>query len=199
MSFFYLVIGIILIAISCSRMVKTFSNKEWRFPLLEIDFILLEQKNPKIKKGGSSIFKKQTIYSLIFTFCIFIIGYWLIFSYIKWAFIILFIILLWLLRGVYQIILPMYSKKIRILNYLYSPYLFAWRRDHLSEYTDRQIMDAICAACKINSKEIVSSEMELKDFLLALCQKTRPRYEYEQYPKVLEKSISEANNLVWQG
>lgn len=186
-------------------MLKTFSAKEWRFPLLEIDFIIIEQKNPKVKKGGSSIFKQQTIYSLIFTICLFAAGSWIILrssvliNYRIWVFIVLFIILLWLSRGAYQVMVPMYSKKIRLLNYLYSPYLFAWRRDHLSEYIDQQIADAICMACEIDSKEIVTSEMELKDFLLTLCRKTRPKYEYEQYPKVLEKSISQANDLVWRG
>ena len=205
MPIFYLVIGIILIFISCSRMLKTFSAKEWRFPLLEIDFILIEQKNPKIKKGGSSFFKQQTIYSLILTMCLFAAGSWIILSssvlmnYRIWVFIVLLIILLWLSRGAYLVIVPMYSKNIRLLNYLYSPYLFAWRRDHLSEYTDQQIADAICIACGIYGKEIVTSEMELKEFLLALCQKTRLKYEYEQYPKVLEESISQADNLVWRG
>ncbi|MCK5762514.1 MAG: hypothetical protein KAH05_00180 [Clostridiales bacterium] len=93
----------------------------------------------------------------------------------------------------------MYSKKIRLLNYLYSPYLFAWHRDHLSEYTDQNISDAICIACSIEGKEILTSEMNLKEFLLALCLKTRPKFEYNQYPKVLEKSISQADNLVWRG
>ncbi len=205
MPIFYLIIGIILIVISCSRMLRTFSAEEWRFPLIEIDFILIEKKNPKIKKGGSSIFKQQTIYSVIFTMCLFAAGSWTIIRYSVLTnyrigvFIVLLIILFWLSRGAYQVIVPMYSQKVRLLNYLYSPYLFAWRRDHLSGYTNQQIADAICIACGIDGKEIVTSEMELKEFLLTLCQKIRPKYEYAQYPKVLEESISQANNLVWRG
>jgi hypothetical protein len=185
-------------------MLKTFSANEWRFPLLEIDFILLAQKNPKVKKGGSSIFKKQTISSLIFSICLFVAGSWIILSssilinYRLWVFIVLFIILLWLSRGVYQVIIPMYSKKIRLLNYLYSPYIFAWRRDHLSEYTDRQIADAICVACGINNKDLFTSDLGLKEFLIALCHKTRPKFESKQYPEIIEKSISQANDLIWR-
>lgn len=186
-------------------MSRIFRQKEWRFPLLEIDFILLEQKYERVKKGGAAIFKNQTLFSLMLTVLSFGLGTFLILrspiirSFRLIILVILAIVLLWLIRGIYQTITPMYSKKIRLLNYLYSPYFWAWRRDHLSEFSDNQIAGAICIACGIESGGLLAEAVKLEDFLLILCKQTRPQFEYDKYPDVLEKSKEIANKLKWLG
>jgi hypothetical protein len=102
-----------------------------------------------------------------------------------------------LLKGLIGLFRTAYSPKIRLLNYLYSPYVFAWRRDHWSEYTDEQIADAICSAVGINPRTIQVEEMTIDNFLLALCQKTRPQHERDEYPKVLKNLHEQASAMAW--
>jgi len=192
-------IGLVLMAIGIIGIYTGFSANEWREPLIEIGFILAESKNPRLKKLNSELKTKGTVGMLFILFLYILGGIIVLVQYHKtWVMILIGIIFLLLLKGVMGLIKSKYSKNLRLLNYLYSPYLFAWRRDKLKEYTDQQITNAICIACGIDSKEILTSNMELNDFLLVLCQKTRPKYEYEQYPEVLEKSIAQANDLIWQ-
>lgn len=196
---FYTAIGFILIIISFLKIKKLFSSAVWRFPLLEIDFILLEKHNSNIKKGGVNIFKRQKLYSIFFNIFIFSIGSLLIFKNLKWMSIMPLIASLWIISAIFKILISMYSKKTRLINYLYSPYLHAWRRDHLSKYSDKQIEIAICIACGIDYKEIVNNDMNLEEFLLILCKKTRSAHEYEKYSESLKASLEQAESLKWLG
>ena len=86
-----------------------------------------------------------------------------------------------------------------LLNYLYSPYLLAWRRDHLSDYSDEQLATAICEASGVDINQLSISDMTLDNFLIELCVRTRSDYESEQYPDILKKLHEEADGMVWNG
>lgn len=191
--------GILFVVISCVRIMKLFEKNEWRMSLLELNLVIKEQDNSNIKTGAIKIFQNQVMFSLLITLLFFFIGTYLVFTQWLWFGIIAAIIFIWIIIGIYQTISTLYSKKNKLLNYLYSPYLFAWKKDHLSEYSDTQIAKAICKICGISSSEIIDENVEIKDFLKSLCEKTRPQHEYEQYDKVIENSIEEANKLKWIG
>ena len=112
--------------------------------------------------------------------------------------IVLGILLLWLLKGAYGLIRAFYSRKTRLLNYLFSPYLFSWRRDHLSEYSDQEIAAAVCRVCNIHDNSLIQENTNLKDFLIALHQKTRPPIEHDAYPKILEENIGQAEQMIYR-
>lgn len=192
-----IMIGLLLMIVSFSAIHVAWRANEWREPLLEISNILMEEENPKLKQLNSRLKMKGTL-GFVFIFSLYILGglIVLIKYHQIWLVIIVCIIFLWLLKSVIGLIRAKYSVKIRLLSYLYSPYLFAWRRDFLKEYTDAQITLAICKACEVDSKEIVESDMDLKTFLLALHKHTRPQCEHEKYPQILEEVIVRGANMV---
>jgi hypothetical protein len=102
-----------------------------------------------------------------------------------------------IIKGVVNLIRSKYSRKIRLLNYLYSPYLFAWRRDHLLGYTDEQIASAICEASGVDFNGLSIPSNNLDQFLIELCNRTRPKNEVEQYPEVLKKRHKIAEDMAW--
>ena len=115
-----------------------------------------------------------------------------------WVFIVAGLAGIFLLKGLIGLFRAAYSPKIRLLNYLYSPYVIAWRRDHWSEYTDKQIANAICLAAGISPDTIEVDDRTLDGFLLALCRKTRPKQENDEYPNVLKKLHDQASGMKWR-
>jgi len=109
--------------------------------------------------------------------------------------IVLGIFLLWLLKGVYELIRTLHSRETRLLNYLFSPYLLAWRRDHLSEYSNQEIASTICRVCNIRDNSMIQENMNLKDFLITLHRKTRPSKEHNEYPEILKVNIAQAEQM----
>jgi hypothetical protein len=180
-------------------MLGFFSKNEWRAPLLELSAEL--EKNQAIKDSQSGA-KKRGFSVVIFFMTLFIIGGVILLrspifqNYKNVLLIVLAVLLLWLLKGSYELFRAFYSKKTRLLNYLFSPYLFAWRRDHLSQYSDQEIAAAICRVCKIHDDSLIQGIRDLKDFLIALHRKTRPIREHESYPDILNENISQAERMI---
>jgi len=197
MVIFTLVVGIILIIFSMVSMSGFFSKNEWRAPLLELSSELKGGVWKKIQLGV----RRRGLSLVIFFLVLFSIGGVIILrlsilqNYKNIILIILGIFLLWLLKGVYELIRTLYSRGTRLLNYLFSPYLFAWRRDHLSEYSDQEIASAICRVCNIRDNSILQENMNLKDFLIALHHKTRPSKEHNEYPEILKENIAQAEKM----
>ena len=203
MTIFILGIGIILIIFSMVSMSGFFSKNEWRASLLELSFELSYERNKKlIYKELRSGTKRRGLFLAIFFLILFGVGGNIILrspilqNYKIIVLIALGILLFWLLKGTYELIKAFYSRKTRLLNYLFSPYLFAWRRDHLSEYSDQEISAATCRVCNIHDNSLIQEKMNLKDFLIALHRKTRPSIEHEAYPKILEENMSEAERMM---
>lgn len=193
-------IGVILIIFSIVSVFGFFSKNEWRASLLELNSELeggLSKKlQPGVRYRGSSF--------AIFFLILFGIGGMIILvspilqNYKNVILIVLGIILLWLLKGAYGLIRAFYSKKTRLLNYLFSPYLFAWRRDHLSEYSDREIAAGICRVCNVHDDSLIQGNTNLKDFLIALHRKIRPSIEHSSYIKILEENIGQAEQMIYR-
>lgn len=194
-----IVIGVIFIIFSIVSMSGFFSKNEWRAPLLELSSELeggaLKIMLPSIRRRG--------LFLVILFLVLFGIGGVIILrslilqNYKNIILIVLGILLLWLLKGAYELIRTFYSRKTKLLNYLFSPYLFAWRRDHLIEYSDQEIASAICRVCNIHDNSSILENTNLKDFLIALHHKTRPSREHKTYPKVLEENIAQAEQMVY--
>ncbi len=194
-----IVIGVIFIIISIVSMSGFFSKNEWRASLLELSSELeggvLKKMQPGVKRSGLSL--------VIFFLVLFSIGGVIILrslilqNYKRIILIVLGTLLLWLLRGAYELIRTFYSRKTKLLNYLFSPYLFAWRRDHLIEYSDQEIALAICTICNIHDNFLIQENTNLKDFLIALHRKMRPSWEHKTYPKILEENIAQAEQMVY--
>ncbi len=195
-----IVIGIILAVIGYLGIQSVWEKNEWRYPIFEIRGVLEREKKPKIVEIVS-MKKQRGACAVIVSFVVYLTGigivYWRTTSI--WTAIVAAAVSLWLLYGVISLFRAAYSPKIRLLNYLYSPYVLAWRRDHWSEYTDSQIARAICQVVGIDANTIVVDRMTIDDFLLALCKRTRPQYEIDEYPKVLIKLHDRASNMVWNG
>ena len=198
MTILILAIGIILIIFSIVSMCSFFSKNEWRDSLLEISSELKGEPYKKLQSGV----KRRGLSLVIFFLILFGIGGTIILkspilqNYKNIILIVLGIFLFLLLKGAYGLIKASYSRKTRLLNYLFSPYLFAWRRDHLSEYSDEEIATAICRTCDIHDNSLIKENTNLKDFLIALHRKTRPSIEHDAYPKILEENISQAEQMV---
>ena len=192
--------GIILIIFSMVSISGFFSKNEWRAPLLELTAELKgghwKEEQPGVRRRGVSL--------VIFFLVLFSVGGSIVFrssllqNYRNIVLIVLGILLLWLLKGTYGLIRAFYSRKTRLLNYLFSPYLFAWRRDHLSEYSAQEIAAAICRVCNIHDNSLIQENTNLKDFLIALHRKTRPSVEYEAYAKILEEDIAQAGQMIYR-
>jgi len=130
MSILPLAIGIILIIFSMVSIYGFFSKNEWHVSLLELSAELKGwwKVQPRMRRRG--------LFLTIFFLILFGIGGVLILrspilqNYKNIILIVLGVLLLWLLKGAYGLMRTFYSRKTRLLNYLFSPYLFAWRRDH---------------------------------------------------------------------
>jgi hypothetical protein len=181
MVIFTLVMGIIFIIFSIVSISGFFSKNEWRAPLLELSSELKGGVWKKIQPGV----RRRGLSLVIFFLVLFSIGGVIILQSS-----------IWLLKGVYELIRTLYSRKTRLLNYLFSPYLFAWRRDHLSAYSDQEIASAICRVCNIQDNSIIQENMNLKDFLIALHRKTRPSREHNEYPEILKENIAQAEQMI---
>jgi len=190
--------GMLLVIIGFVGIHIGWKANEWREPIMEIEHILMERKSPKVRKLHSQLKTKGTI-AILFILFLYVLGS--IFIYIEhpfvWLLILEILVFVWLTKGVVSLIISTYSRKIRLLNYLYSPYLFAWRRDHLSGYTDEQIASAICEASGVDFNQLSISGNNLDQFLIELCNRTRPKHEVEQYPEVLKQRHKIADDMVW--
>ena len=199
MSILTIAIGLFFLIFSIVSMSVFFSKNEWRAPLLELSSELeggiLKKMQPGVKRRGLSL--------VIFFLVLFGIGGVIILrslilqNYKNIILIVLGILLLWLLKGAYELIRTLYSRKTKLLNYLFSPYLFAWRRDHLIEYSDQEIASAICRVCNIHDSSLILENKNFKDFLIALHLKTRPSWEHKTYPKILEENIAQAEQMTY--
>ena len=147
--------------------------------------------------------RRRGLYLVIFFLVLFNIGGAIILilpilqNYKNIILLVLGIFLLWLLKGAYELIRTFYSRKTRLLNYLFSPYLFAWRHDHLSAYSDQDIASAICRVCSIQDNSFIQENTDLKDFLIALHRKTRLFRGKKAYPKILEENIAQAEQMIY--
>jgi len=165
-------IGISLVIFSMISMLHWFALDEWKAPLLEPSSELkgLKELQSGVRRCGASV--------PIFFIILFGLGATLILkspileNYRNFILIILVILLAWSLKGAYELVKTTYSKKARLLNYLFSPYLFAWRRDRLSKYSDQEIAIAILSVCNIHDNSLIQEDMDLTEFLIALHKKT---------------------------
>jgi hypothetical protein len=135
-----LITGIILMIIAIFGVRSVWSKNEWRIPVFEVDAALNRSTNPKMAEIKSGA-KKRTTIGVSILFLLYLIGAALIyFQYSHlWVLILAMLVALWLLKAVVGLFKAGYSRKVRLLNYLYSPYILAWRRDHWSDYSDEQI------------------------------------------------------------
>ena len=194
------IIGILLVIISFIGIHSFWRSNEWREPLFVIIGILKREENPKVAEFYMQS-KRRGVFSTIFLLILYLLGAVLV--YIKnpfiWILIVELLVLIWLVKGVIGLIRACSSKKIRLLNYLYSPYLLAWRRDHLSLYSDEQVAAAICEASGIDANQLSISGKTLDQILIELCKHIRPKHEAEQYPEALTKLHEQADGMVWSG
>ncbi|MFA5755017.1 MAG: hypothetical protein WC909_01465 [Candidatus Paceibacterota bacterium] len=187
------IIGMLFIFFSIMLMYHYFSQTEWRIPLLELSSEIeggfLKKNRPGARFRGVSV--------SIFLLFLFMFGSVLVLrtpflkSYYNIALIVLGIVLFWFLKGAYELFKASYSKKVRLLNYLYSPYLLVWRRDFLKEYNDYEIITAILKVCDIQDSHLLKEGLDLKSFLIELHKKTMPNDNQERYLKNLEDNFSQ--------
>ncbi|TET46837.1 hypothetical protein E3J62_03140 [candidate division TA06 bacterium] len=194
------VIGFVLMVVNFLGIHAFWRRNWWRQPLLEIDYILMVKRNPRLRNLNALLKRKGTVATLFFFF-LYALGAALVIIRFNrlWASILIGLISLWMAHDVFIILVSKYSPKIRLRSYLYQPYFLAWRRDNLSEYTDEEVELAVCKACKIDPELIVTGEMDLSTFLLTLHKETMPEPEHQRYPEILEQLKSRAANLVWMG
>lgn len=196
-----------LVAIAFALMVVNFVSIHrfwrknwWRQPLLEIDYVLMVERNPRLSNLNALLKRKGTIATFFFLFLYSLGAALVIIRFNRlWASILIGLISLWMGHDVFIILVSKYSPKIRLRSYLYQPYLLAWRRDNLSEYTDEEVELAVCKACRIDPELVLTREMDLSTFLLTLHRETMSEREHQKYPKILEELKSRAANLVWMG
>jgi len=195
-----LVAGIVIVIISILGIRGIWSKNEWRIPIMEVNSELKRSTDPKMAEVTSDAKKAARIgVSVLFLF--YLIGAALIYSRYSrlWFLILASLAAIWLLRAVGGLYRAGYSRKVRLLNYLYSPYILAWRRDHWAGYSDEQIAVSICNAVGIDANTIEMDEMTLNNFLTALCRKTRPQDEFDKYPNILSGLQEQAKGMVWTG
>lgn len=190
------IIGILLAVISIAGINSAWRANEWREPLLHVSAILKREQNEQLAHFYSQARKRGTFLSL-FLLLLYLIGAILISTRhtAVWLIILELIIFLWLTKAVVGLLRAAYSPSVRLLNYLYSPYLLAWRRDHWSLYNDEQIANAICRASGIAPQTLFVHGMTLDDFLLALCNHARPENEAQLYPDVLKQLHTETDGM----
>ena len=195
-----LIIGIILALIGAIGINGLWSKNEWRIPVFEVSSALERVANPQVSEMHSG-FKRGVATMVVILYGLYLAGACLL--YVRhtraWLLVVVCLIALWLLKAVVGLVRAGYSRKVRLLNYLYSPYVLAWRRDHWSDFTYQQIAAAICEAAGIDASNIKAEEDSLDSFLLALCRHARPAYESERYPKMLEDLKQQAAQMVWGG
>ncbi|MFH1068137.1 MAG: hypothetical protein V1794_00830 [Candidatus Glassbacteria bacterium] len=192
--------GIVLAILGIAGINGIWRKNEWRYSIFEICRYLELKTNLKVSQHYANFKKNGTIMTLIFLL-LYVSGAVLIYGEYpkKWILIIEIVLLLWLSKAVVSLFRAAYSKKIRLLNFLYSPHILAWRRDHWSEYSDEQIAVAICQASGLDSSEIITNISTLDNYLITLCRQTRPEQEAIAYPKVLEKLHAQAERMIWNG
>ena len=194
-----IIIGIALITISIALLQSAFSKDEWYAPLMELTSKLrYEGTEPYVGYKRRSIISVIILFILFGVGCILVLRSPLIERYRTIGLIILGLLSIWFLKGFYEIIRAFLSKKVRLLNYLFSPYLFAWRRDRLIKYSDKEIALAILKACNIKGDSLIKEEIKLKDFLIALHGKTMQasKQDSKAYLGLLEENIQKAERMV---
>ena len=117
-----LITGIILMIIAIFGIRSVWSKNEWRMPVFEVEAVLNRRTNPKMAEIISGA-KRRTIIGVSILFLLYLIGATLIyFQYSHlWVLILAMLVALWLLKAVVGLLKAGYSRKVRLLNYLYSP------------------------------------------------------------------------------
>lgn len=169
------------------------SRNEWRVALWDL--------NAELSGISFASEKRNLLFAAVFFNVLFGVGVAIILrvvtpsSHRNIRLLVLGILLVWLLKGSYVLIRALDSAKTSLLNYLFSPYLFAWRRDYLSKYSDEQIAIATCRICNIHDTSFIEENTSLKDFLVALHRETRAATKHDFYPKVLQENIALARRV----
>lgn len=185
--------GIVLVVSSKVSMSRLSSRNEWRVPLWDL--------NAELNGISFASEKRNLLFAAVFFYVLFgvrlatILGVVTPSSHRNIPLLVLGILLVWLLRGSYVLIRPLDSAKTSLLNYLFSPYLFVWRLDYLSKYSDDQIAIATCRICNIHDTSFIDENTSLKDFLVALHRKTRAAIEHDFHPNVLQENIALARRV----
>lgn len=190
-------IGIFLAVISMVSIYTAWGANEWREPLLYVSAIFKRQQNEQVTRLYSEARRREAILHILMLL-LYIGGAILISTRFPadWFLTVEFIGFVWLAKAVMALLRTAYSSHVRLLNYLYSPYLLAWRRDSWSSYSDDQIANAICEASGIDPQKLSIQGTTLDDFLVALCRHARPEHEAQRYPDVLKELHAEANGMV---
>lgn len=100
-----------------------------------------------------------------------------------------------LFKNLFEYILLYFSKKYWIKKIVLSPYFFAWRRDHLKEFDDLDIIKSINQLCAINLKDINYSSIEEYFTLIA---EENLRIEKTDYSKILIDNKNKAALLKYE-
>lgn len=194
-----MIIGIILTVIGIISLKSFFSKNEWRAPLIELSAEL--EENIQIKNHKKSI-KYNSLYLIVFFITLYSVGTYLVLtskaipSEFGYYILLIYVFISYLfVKGVFEIFLAFFSTKTWLKNYLYSPYFFAWRRDHLSKYSDNQIARAIIIVCKIKKPTKLEDNTDIIEFLINLHRATRPKKEFEYFPSLLELNRRQAENM----
>jgi len=189
-------VGILFMITSIIGVWQDWRLNEWRQPLVYATGILKSEKDKDYADFYSAWRRRGTMLG-IFLLVLYAIGATLVLAEFRawWVIAVEVLVFAWLVKGVIGCLKGAYSKKVRLLNYLYSPYLLAWRRDRWSRYTDREVANALCVASGIDLEALGVREGTLDDFLIALCRHTRPTHEAQVYPNVLHELRAEANTM----
>ncbi len=189
------VVGIGLIIISQYAATKFFSMNEWRCPLLELSAVLERHRTDDDQRGV----RRRFAFIVLFHCLMFVVGALLLFwsGLIPSDSIILIIgigiLSFQLMKFVYGTIGAIFSKRVRLKIFLYSPHLFAWRRDSLGEYADSEIAAAIGKVCDVDISTVPISD--LRSFLIGLHQKARRDMPQDRYPELVDENIRTAEEM----
>lgn len=190
-------IGIILAVISIVGINTAWRANEWREPLLHVSAILKRPHNEQVARFYSNARRRGAVLHIVLLL-LYAVGAILISTRYRmgWLVILEVVVFVWLTRAVVGLLRAAYSSNVRLLNYLYSPYLLAWRRDSWASYSDDEIANAICEASGIDPQRLAIHATTLDDFLVALCKHARPKHEAQLYPAVLKELHAEADGMV---
>ena len=192
MSVLALVVGIILIGLTTLGMSAFHSANEWRAPVLELSAELRE--GPR-REWHAAVKRRMALMalSLVLLFGVGAAAIWYsrVTGLLVYALMVA-VALLFLrqLKGAWQMIRALYSRKVWLLNYLFSPYFFVWRFHHLAEYSDHDIARAICRICQVDDCSFAEDSDELAAFLIELHRRTRPPAEHATYAQVVSNNLA---------
>lgn len=199
MDYIILIIGFLLIWFS-SNVVKTLLTKNnWRIPLLELKYILKQNTFEDFPTK-----QKKVVIVSIFLVLLFGLGIYFIListnlANINFQSLIIFFVVIYfsikLFKNLFEYMLLYFSKKYWIKKIVLSPYFFAWRRDHLKEYDEIDIIKSINQMCSINLKNCNYSNIEEYFTLIA---EENLRIGKTEYSKILSDNKNKADSLKYE-